>query len=283
MDQTPVAGRDAPDHQAFGAAPPLYGEHQFDLLYSDVDPSGYRTPVPVVSSPNTPFGPHSRSVSIENLSSVRNMDSTAVDENISNLANRLSNLDGRQSPTNLRSGTETNRTEVEPRQVESRRPSDYTVRSNSTSLSEDQPSHHGSSNSPSANVSRRTSAENGTSPENSMVVPHFTEFEDISRIPSYSTAVKTPVRTPCSDDLPSYGDATLRNSSASGLPGTSGSQMPNLVHLRPGPGSRSGGNLSSLAREFNEELPRSHSHGEISNLHPNNNPGNRTLSGRTGL
>lgn len=37
-------------------APPGYGEHQFDQLYSDVDPSGFQTPAGMMSGAATPMG-----------------------------------------------------------------------------------------------------------------------------------------------------------------------------------------------------------------------------------
>lgn len=216
---------------------------------------------------------------------MRNLDSIPSNEDISasSLANRLSNLESRRSPTTLVRDSETTEGGNETRFPDTRRPSDHTVGSSSTSLSDSRSDHNTSSNYASVNVSRRSSAANSSSQGHSTVTPHFTEFEDISRIPSYSTAVKTPVRTPCTDDLPSYGDATSRNNSISGMSGMFAPQSPDPAHLRPTSGSRSGGNLVSLARGILEELPRSHSHSGISNLHPDQNTGNRSHPGRLGL
>ena len=53
--------------------PPQYGAHQLDLLYTDVEPSGYMTPAGYVtpaggsSGFNTPFASTSRSASVDDL------------------------------------------------------------------------------------------------------------------------------------------------------------------------------------------------------------------------
>lgn len=198
------------------------------------------------------------------------MDSLAVDDNISpsTLATRLSDLGGRHSPPDLRRNTETIRD------------ANASQRSSSTFR---RPSHPDSSGSNSASHSRRSSAENSSGPESGTIKPHSAEFEDISRIPSYTTAVNTRVRTPHSNDLPSYGDAVSRNNSATGLAELNTPQPPNPAHLRPGVGSRSGGNLVSLAWEAIQELPRSHSQGDIPRLHPGEDARNRSNHSRPGL
>jgi hypothetical protein len=52
-DQTPASARRTVDEFA-NQAPPLYSEHQFDQLYSELDPNGYRTPGPGSGGPGTP-------------------------------------------------------------------------------------------------------------------------------------------------------------------------------------------------------------------------------------
>jgi arrestin-related trafficking adapter 4/5/7 len=69
VDQSPVASRQALAQDMMNAAPPLYGQHEFDHLYSEVDPSGYGTPGNF-STPGTPFGSHSRNISAEDLASL---------------------------------------------------------------------------------------------------------------------------------------------------------------------------------------------------------------------
>ena len=58
-------------------------------------------------------------------------------------------------------------------------------------------------------------------------VPHYHEIEDLARIPSYSTAVRTPARTTYSGtDLPSYVAAV------SSSRGQSPPTQPPVAHLR---------------------------------------------------
>ncbi|KAK2813545.1 hypothetical protein FQN49_008292, partial [Arthroderma sp. PD_2] len=71
-------------------APPLYGDHQFDMLYSELDPHGYRTPG-IYSGVATPFGSISRNLSVENLSSLATM-GAGGDVAATILHNRLVNL-----------------------------------------------------------------------------------------------------------------------------------------------------------------------------------------------
>ena len=69
VDQTPVASRQALENDLTNSAPPLYGQHQFDQYFSEMDHAGYRTPG-AFSAPGTPFGSLSRNISTENLSSL---------------------------------------------------------------------------------------------------------------------------------------------------------------------------------------------------------------------
>ena len=55
VDQSPVASRLALENDLNNSAPPLYGQHQFDQYYSEMDHAGYRTPG-TFSTPGTPFG-----------------------------------------------------------------------------------------------------------------------------------------------------------------------------------------------------------------------------------
>lgn len=77
-------------------APPTYGLHQLDELYNDIDPSGFMTPGGyhsiVNSGANTPFYAHSRSGSVDDLSS---LDAVANGGGASAAAleHRLQNLD----------------------------------------------------------------------------------------------------------------------------------------------------------------------------------------------
>ena len=191
VDQTPHSAQRAVDsisHQA----PPLYGEHQFDQLYSEVDPAGYRTPGPV-SGPATPFGAqsglHSRNMSSENLASMNAL--TNTDISASMLHSRLSNLHASRSayPSPERG-----------------RPSDDVAPSNRLGVTFEDPIPSASSpQSPaSPEFSRRPSEEHFDFVPSGAATPyHPSPGENLSRVPSYTTAVRTTVR-PHDARLPDY-------------------------------------------------------------------------------
>jgi len=92
----------------------------------------------------------------------------------------------------------------------------------------DSPNVH-SANGGSTDLSRRTSEESPTASGAQTPRVHFTEVEDLTRVPSYSTAVRTPLRTPLNGDLPTYHTATSSSSLSSMVP-----QAPRQAHLRGG-------------------------------------------------
>lgn len=222
VDQTPTA-RVTPDE--IYAAPPLYGEHQFDQLYSAVDPSGYFTPG-VASEAHTPFGTHSRNISNENLASL----DALTNGNVSAFAlrRRLDNLHENGSSANM-SGSPDHESD------------EHQSRPHSSSLGEyfsNDPQINGrrERNSPgSGTLSRRTSEED--EPMSGAHTPHahYMEVEDLCRVPSYTTAVKQTTRTPVSGDLPDYNSATSPLSSPRNSPPTVTAPRP--AHVRSGRGS----------------------------------------------
>ncbi|OJJ05504.1 hypothetical protein ASPVEDRAFT_137895 [Aspergillus versicolor CBS 583.65] len=185
-------------------APPLYGEHQFDQLYSEVDPSGYRTPGPG-SGPGTPFGTLSRNLSAENLASMNAI--TNTDISASALHNRLVNLDVHT-----------------PNRLSPSEPENLGVTS--------EPGAHSGSNTQSPGspeLPRRPSDEVDPEPLPSGVAtpfhPHYSELETLSRVPSYSTAVRSSVR-PHDNDLPDYQAVVAQDIT------TSTPQSPQQAHVR---------------------------------------------------
>ena len=189
VDQTPQTAQRAIDDLA-QQAPPLYGEHQFDQLYSELDPSGYRTPGPG-SGPGTPFGTLSRNLSAENLASMNAL--TNTDISASALHTRLSIL--RANGHNHHSPTDQDHTESDSRRLGV--PPDYFG-----------PSSAPNSHSPtSPELSRRPSDEVDHDYIHSGMAtpyhPQYAEVETLSRVPSYSTAVRATVR-PCDSELPDY-------------------------------------------------------------------------------
>lgn len=263
VDQTPYAARLAQEHDADHSAPPLYGEHQFDQLYSGVDPNGYRTPGNF-STPGTP-GLHSRSQSSENLVSLNAITNGAAMSTVPQgqyvsaaaLQSRLQNL--RASGAPVHTPLTDDDTLPPPDAV------DRSRRNSSTPALQDyfceptanQSSHghspalqngtgHHSGGSHSNSLSRRTSDDDDVLASGTATPRvQFNEVEDLARVPSYTTAVRTPApKTPSSGmgNLPTYGDATH---AVGGSPPVL--VEPPSAHLR---GSRSGTQLEGIGRHF---------------------------------
>jgi hypothetical protein len=191
VDQTPQSAQsiDIASH-----APPLYGEHILDQLYAGMDQPGLMTPAPE-SGMNTPFYNHSRTGSSDNIASLNE----AVDPNgvitPAALSSRLQNLD-----TASRNST-------------------FTRMQNTLNSGGNTPHPEaGSSDSPHPplhnNVlSRRTSEEeehnsgfsNLTSGQHTPEHIDYSELGDLSKVPSYSTAVRAPIPSMTSPaGLPNY-------------------------------------------------------------------------------
>ena len=196
-----VLSRQAIQDEVNQNAPPTYGLHQLDSLYNDIDPSGFMTPgghaSMANSGANTPFYAHSRSGSAEDLPS---MDAVAGGASASALQHRLQNLTMNGNSPGTRFAPQR------------------------------QQSHHSSGGSTPHSL-----------PDDVQLQPssYFTggdyDMEALARIPSYNTAVRTPARTPISEDLPSYEIATSRPSSPSRTPtsrGTTPSPARSLDTLR---------------------------------------------------
>lgn len=184
-------------------APPLYGEHILDQLYADMDQTGLMTPAPQ-SGMNTPFSGLSRAGSSENLASLGEMATRqygAVPP--AALSSRLQNLDaGSRNSSFLRrhpgSGSGGNTPHSVPHNDEG---SYFDTR-------------HSLSNH-SNPLSRRTSEEDNHHVSNMTSGYHtpehidFSDLGDLTKVPSYSTAVRAPIRgISHSDALPNY-DAAI--------------------------------------------------------------------------
>lgn len=166
-------------------APPTYGLHQLDELYNDIDPSGFMTPGGRGSignsGANTPFYGHSRSGSAEDLASLDAVAHTNGEgASASALHHRLQNLDLNQNNRSAR---------FAPRQ------------------------HNSGDSTP------HSAHEDARPPPSSSSYFAGTEYdmEALARTPSYNTAVRTPARTPISEDLPTY-EMASRPSSPSRTP-----------------------------------------------------------------
>ncbi|KAF2494718.1 carbon catabolite repression protein cred [Lophium mytilinum] len=193
--------------EANQTAPPLYGLHQLDELYNGIDTSGFMTPGGANSGLNTPFYSQSRSGSNEDIPTT--LDAVAHEDgpgaSASALHTRLSNLSMAQNGRQARF--------IPPHNADRSR--SYHSSGNSTPHTEDQ----GSSSQPNSYRSGRgyfdmrgsaNPAEESGSPEYNM--------EALSKIPSYNTAVRTPARTPLSENLPTYEIATSRPASPAHTP-----------------------------------------------------------------
>ena len=150
-------------------APPGYGEHVLDELYDDVDASGMQTPG-VHSGVNSPFYAHSHAGSAENLAAA--LSSTAVPP--AALSSRLQSMSLESSHRNTSLHSRTSGS------------------GGATPLPANETS-HSSSQSHSAPLSRRASGEH-SSGSNTPEHVDFPDLTELSKVPSYQTAVRTPVR-----------------------------------------------------------------------------------------
>ncbi|KAI9673003.1 MAG: hypothetical protein M1817_003167 [Caeruleum heppii] len=170
------------------AAPPLYGAHQFDQLWSDVDSSGYRTPAMLLSGVNTP---DVRRGSYDTLAPLTPQQEAFPPQA---LRQRLSNL---------------------PHPDASRRPADQHGSNGSddaqaAATAEERHSDDG------GRVQRRTlgvfTRRSSGSSDGDVSQGHVNRgapsSTDLSQVPSYTTALRNPPRTPVSTDLPGYAAAT---------------------------------------------------------------------------
>ena len=223
------------------SAPPEYGRHQLDQMFSDIDPSGYMSRAG--SGPGTPagFGSLSRQASNENLVSLNGVadgDSGHSSPHHGSatpalLQSRLADLQAGEGPNLLArtpgiafsrhspSGTSTPGIPIMDH-------SDHSALSSFVATPPISSSSFGaSSHSPnqSAPLSRRVSDDEQA---HSNLHQDDYNLNDLSRVPSYGAALRTPGHiTPFTDGPPSYVDATSR-------PPSPGIQRPGQAHVRCG-------------------------------------------------
>ncbi|KAK5098441.1 hypothetical protein LTS08_006574 [Lithohypha guttulata] len=220
VDQTPQAGRAALQNDIMNSAPPVYGEHQFDQPFSDMDPSGWRTPGGALSAVGTPYA-HSRNISSENLASMDAVADAPGHVSATALQHRLQDL--RRSDTIVPTIARIEHDQFTNGNM-SRRGSgvhingDYVTNMDAReagSLPRDGDTSRGTTSGlnsvPDSNdVSRRTSNEDVPHSYSSGTATPFFQtdhFEDLAKVPSYSTAIRTPAPRShhSGSDLPSYG------------------------------------------------------------------------------
>lgn len=210
------------------AAPPLYGQHQFDQLYSEVDVSGYRTPGGTMSGTVTPFGTLSRNISSEDLTSLNEAVFNG-DISASALHSRLSRLHAVHGSHASSPGTHDTTSHDHDHSAHGHSTDYFTLgrpAASSNSQSPEGPSQAGS---------RRTSDEHERDQTGSGVTsgaatpyhPQSYEVENLSRVPSYSTAMRSTARSQYDNNLPDY--QAVMSSSAPRPP-----PLPQQVHLRGG-------------------------------------------------
>ena len=197
LDQTPLSTQsvDIGHH-----APPLYGEHILDQIYADMDQSGLMTPAPQ-SGMNTPFYSLSASGggSHENLAALGQEAHPNGAVPPAALSSRLQNLNANSRNNSSRRlyGSGSGSNTPHPHHPEGDVPGYF-----------DNASHSGHN---STVLSRRVSEEeNHTSNVASgYQTPEHVDYTELSKVPSYSTALKTPVRgMSYNDALPNYNTAT---------------------------------------------------------------------------
>ncbi|KAK1474087.1 arrestin [Colletotrichum cuscutae] len=183
VDQAPGAPAQA---EVTRIAPPGYGEHVLDQLYEDVDMSGFQTPA-IQSGFSSPFYAQSRAGSSENLASLAMMNGHGVAP--AALSHRLQNVS--LDPTNR--NTSFNSLNAITEDVAG--PTSVPTGENSQSQSAALTRHNSAEEHPNSHSSGRNSPEH----------LDFPDMATLSKVPSYTTAVKTPLRRgPSSDALPDY-------------------------------------------------------------------------------
>ncbi|KAB8293937.1 hypothetical protein EYC80_009410 [Monilinia laxa] len=211
VDQTPSSN--TPSAAVSAHAPPLYGDHVLDQLYADMDQSGLMTPMPQ-SGMNTPFYAQSRAGSSENLASMNSTPHPTGAVPPAALSSRLQNLNstlnlGHRNSSFLRRYGGSGSGGTTPHPHDDHQQGGYFD------------SHHGPATSTIARsnpLSRRGSFNDDQQPDlagTTMSSGHHTpehldynEMGDLTKVPSYTTAIKTPVRgMSYTEALPNYESA----------------------------------------------------------------------------
>ena len=201
VDQTPM-GTESTDVQTH--APPLYGEHILDQLYADMDQTGLMTPAPQ-SGMNTPFNGLSRAGSSENLASLGDTATTPNGAVLpAALSSRLQNLNaGSRNSNFLRRHAGSGSGGNTPHSAPHNDDGGYFDNTNHSSSNHSNPLSRRTSEEDNHNVSNMTSGNH--TPEHI----DFSDLGDLMKVPSYSTAVRAPIRgMSYSDALPNY-DAAM--------------------------------------------------------------------------
>jgi len=156
-------------NQAESMAPPSYSEHMLDQLYEDIEPVPLHTPTGCLSGINSPLHGHSRTPSTENLAAV--FHGTAISPAL--LTSRLQSMSLEQRHRN--SSWNSNLSAAGGMSRHSTPPG-------------------------SAPLTRHPSAEHHTPGSATPEHLEFPEIAELSKVPSYQTAIRTPARLTSSSD-----------------------------------------------------------------------------------
>lgn len=183
--------------QVAASAPPGYGEHLLDQLYDEMDPTALQTPAGGRSTVGSPMYGRSRAGSYENLAALNQSHGVALNPAL--LSSRLqstlalSQLNRNHSSSSMHSASNSTDT-IYPHRLREH--------------SHHSHDHHVSLP-PSVPLTRQNSGDN-TPPE--IETPEHLEMLALCQVPSYQTALKTPVTRPTME-LPDYDTAMSRPSS----------------------------------------------------------------------
>ena len=215
----------------------------FDQLYSELDPNGYHTPPIAGSGTGTPHGPHSRNVSVENLATVLDQQ----DLSASALHSRLNSLHHWRNTSSAPTTPPDSSNSPDDIRVSHSRRTSLTVPECSSPLT----MAHNVDDNDIPDLSRQASDEDNIA--SGMVTPHaqYHEIEDLTRVPSYSTAVRSSTRTRYDTELPNYQSATA------GDPGPSSRRA--YPHLPSVPGTHTAAPASPLGHRSSSPPPPSSS------------------------
>ncbi|TLD28689.1 hypothetical protein PspLS_03205 [Pyricularia sp. CBS 133598] len=181
----PVQQNSSSQESTSQIAPPGYGEHVLDQLYSNIDMAGYQTPG-VQSGMNSPYMALSRAGSNENLAAMLN-DNTITP---AALTSRLQDVSVAGNPPHRDSSYASLASALLPSQN-----ADTTPANTSPPAS--------------APLSRHDSGEENHSGNQTPEHVDFPELSELSKVPSYATAIRSSrVFAPAVNALPDYATAT---------------------------------------------------------------------------
>ncbi|KAL2126539.1 hypothetical protein VTI74DRAFT_714 [Chaetomium olivicolor] len=196
----------ASSRESASIAPPSYNLHTLDQLYDDMEPLALHTPIGGRSGVSSPLRGHSRAGSVEDLAALVRQHASPTAISPSLLSSRLQSmsLEERHRSASWNSNLSAAGTVAGSGAASSLHPSEesYTPPLASTPLTR-----HNSSEDPSGS---------STPPEHL----DFVDIQELSKVPSYTTAVRTPIRrVPVEEfSLPDYNTALSAPSSPPGSP-----------------------------------------------------------------